>query len=200
MGEITIFLKLKGLECSFFFYHWFSNPLSLFIIVSNILNYRLPRNWALYALKLAPNSPEICKITIFLKLKGLECLFLFLSRYFPTHWVHLWQFRTFSIIGYPEIGHSRPQNLPQPYPKWVKSLFWVGLGPLGPNFGVTESKPRIENVLNYNKWTQWSVKWGYKNKNEHSSPFNLRNMVILPISGGFKANCRASRAQFWGNR
>ena len=160
----------------------FYNPLSPFIIVSNILDYQLLQNWALDALKLAPNPPEMGKITIFLKLKGLECLFLFLSRYFPTHWVHLWQFRTFSIIGYPEIGHSRPQNLPQPYPKWVKSLFWVGLGPLGPN------------GLNYNKWTQWSVKWGFKNKNEHSSPSSFGNTHF----GWFWAHFAPPRARFWG--
>ena len=51
----------------------FSNPLSPFIIVSNILNYRLPQNWAIGPPKLAPNPPKIGKITIFLKLKGLEC-------------------------------------------------------------------------------------------------------------------------------
>ena len=70
----------------------FSNPLSPFMTVSNILNYRLPRNWTLEAPKLAPTLPKMGEITI-------------LGRF----------------------------------------------GALGPNFGVTESKPRIENVLNYNK-------------------------------------------------
>ena len=39
-----------------------------------------------------------------------------------------------------------------------------------------------------------------RNKNEHTSPFSLENMVILPILGGFGANFGAPRGQFWGNR
>ena len=39
----------------------FSTPLSSFIILSNIPNYRLPQNWALGAPKLAPNPPKMDK-------------------------------------------------------------------------------------------------------------------------------------------
>ena len=44
-------------------------PLSSFIIVSNIINYWLPQNWALGGPKLAPNPPQMVKMTIFPKLK-----------------------------------------------------------------------------------------------------------------------------------
>ena len=52
-GKITIYPKLKKLECSFLFVSLpFSTPLSPLITVSNILNFRLPRN-------LAPRGPQI---------------------------------------------------------------------------------------------------------------------------------------------
>ena len=85
IGKITIFLKLKGLECSFLFVSPISTPMSPFIIVSNILNHRLPQNWIIGASKLGPNPPQMGKITIFPKLEGLECLFLFLSLHFTLH-------------------------------------------------------------------------------------------------------------------
>ena len=51
----------------------FSTPLSPLIIISNVPNYRLPQNWALEA----PKLPKMGKITIYQKLKELECSFLF---------------------------------------------------------------------------------------------------------------------------
>ena len=51
----------------------FSTLLSPLIIVSIILNYQLPQNWALGAPKMGPEPTQIGKIAIFPKLKGLEC-------------------------------------------------------------------------------------------------------------------------------
>ena len=44
------------------------------------------------------------------------------------------------------------------------------------------------------------VENGEIGKNEHSSPFSLGNIVILPILGWFGANFGVPRAQFSGNR
>ena len=122
----------------------FSTLLSLLIIVLNILNYRLPQNWALGAPKLAPNTSKMGKITIFSKLKGLVCSFLFLSS--DRHKLH----NMCSLI-------------------------------------LTFLKVIISSV-------EW--KMGDRNTNEHSCPFSLGNIAILPFLGGFGA----PRAQFWGNR
>ena len=43
----------------------------------------------------------------------------------------------------------------------------------------------IENVWKYYKWTQWGGRWCDMNKNEHSSSYSFRNMVILPLWGDF---------------
>ena len=74
----------------------FLTPQSPFIMVSNIPNYQLPQNWALGAPKWVPKPPKRGKMTIFPKLKGLECSFLFLSHHFPPHRVHLW-YRVWSL-------------------------------------------------------------------------------------------------------
>ena len=63
----------------------FPTPLSPVVVVSSILDHRLPQNYALGDPKLSPNPPKMGKIIIFLKLKGLECSFLFLFIYIPTH-------------------------------------------------------------------------------------------------------------------
>ena len=113
-GKITIFLKLKGLECSFFAISLFSNPLSPFIKVSNILNNRLTQNLALDALKLAPNPPNMGKITIFCKLKGLECSFFSYPTIFQPIESIYDSFKHSQLSVTPKLGHRGPKIGPNP--------------------------------------------------------------------------------------
>ena len=73
MGKITIFPKLKGLECSFLFlsshFHPTESIYNSFIHFRLLVNTKLGPNLA----KIGQNPPEKGKITIFPKLIGLEC-------------------------------------------------------------------------------------------------------------------------------
>ena len=77
------------------------------------------------------------------------------------------------------------------------------LGGFGANFRASRAKFWVNRLLRMFE-TFINGLSGLENseiaKNEHSSPFNYRNIVILPILGGFGANFGTSRAQFWVNQ
>ena len=134
----------------------FSNPLSPFMIVSNILNYRLPQNWALGAPKWVPKPPKRGKMTIYPKLKGLECSFLLLSHHFFTP--------PSPIIGYPQIWHQGHQNGSQNPPKGqndhifetkkTRVLFFV---PIPPFSNTQSSFIIVSNIPNYRLPQNWAL-------------------------------------------
>ena len=56
------------------------------------INWWFPQRtiWSFWANRVQnKKSPQRGKITIFPELKELECSFLFVSRHFPPHWIHL---------------------------------------------------------------------------------------------------------------
>ena len=73
MGKITIFPKLKGLECSFLFLSPIFHPTES--IYNSFKHSRLlvTPELGLRGAKWAPKPPKMGKIAIFPKLEGLEC-------------------------------------------------------------------------------------------------------------------------------
>ena len=92
----------------------FYTPLSPFIIVSNIVIYWLPPNWAIGTPKLAPNLTKMGKMTIFPKLKGLECSFLILSPILhTTEWIYN-IFKHSHLLVTPKLDPRDPKIGPKP--------------------------------------------------------------------------------------